>query len=364
MKRSKIWTSLKGTAAIMALAGTTGLTAHAMTLQPTLADPSLHLKLIASAPHGLIQPDDLTLMHGHLFVSYQNNIQGDGTFNKGGKNWSAVVEYSTSGKMLGQWHIVGHCDGLQADPAHNRLIATVNEDNNSSLYIIRPSASTAQQVQHLQYDVSPAKLNAPSPKFPAGGSDGIAIQNGHYYISGSSPAPDNHGVFDKTALFGATISGKKVALSTALRANATAMNETTGVPMKMNISDPDSSFVVPKSARLFGGDVGLVSQNDADVIFIHNIGTAHQSQNIVPVGTNINDLAWATRSQGTLYMTDSPTGKIYAVSGKFTPGTVFVTSPGDAGVAAFLGTVDLKTGIVTPMGVGFGSPEGLIFVAK
>jgi hypothetical protein len=44
-----------------------------------------------------------------------------------------------------------------------------------------------------------------------------------------------------------------------------------------------------------------------------------------------------------------------------TENTVYTESPNDSGVASFLGTVDLTTGFVTPFGVGFGKPSGLVW---
>jgi len=46
----------------------------------------------------------------------------------------------------------------------------------------------------------------------------------------------------------------------------------------------------------------------------------------------------------------------------FVPGTTYTIAPSDSGVASFLGTVDLTTGIITPVLLGFTSPTGLLFV--
>ena len=53
--------------------------------------------------------------------------------------------------------MVGKVDGLTADPPNRRLIATVNEDLNSSLYVLQPDLPTPQ-IQHYAYDPSPAEL--------------------------------------------------------------------------------------------------------------------------------------------------------------------------------------------------------------
>ena len=59
-----------------------------------------------------------------------------------------------------------------------RLIATVNEDANSSIYTITPGAPRAAQVQHYRY-------NRPLPH--KGGTDAISIYHGRVLISASAP---------------------------------------------------------------------------------------------------------------------------------------------------------------------------------
>jgi hypothetical protein len=40
--------------------------------------------------------------------------------------------------VIRQWDIKGKCHGLTANPARGLVIATVNEDANSSIYTIAP----------------------------------------------------------------------------------------------------------------------------------------------------------------------------------------------------------------------------------
>jgi hypothetical protein len=60
-------------------------------------------------------------------------------------------------------------------------------------------------------------------------------------------------------------------------------------------------------------------------------------------------------------VTDATLNATYVVGGNVTANTVYTESPNDSGVASFLGTVDLTTGFVTPFGVGFGKPSGLVW---
>lgn len=107
----------------------------------------------------------------------------------------------------------------------------------------------------------------------------------------------------------------------------------------------------------------LNSQGDGELIFVHAPGTAGQKVERLALGTQGgDDVAWTTSSTGTLYVVDAQAGDVYTISGHFKPDTVFIACPNDAGVAGFVGTVDLTTGVITPWAIGLGSPKGLLFV--
>jgi len=92
------------------------------------------------------------------------------------------------------------------------------------------------------------------------------------------------------------------------------------------------------------------------------IGTPNQVNTTLPIGDQINDIVWATSTQGTLYVTDTADNKVYAITGKLKKGTAFVAAPDDSGVGGFVGTIDLTSGIITPFATGMKSPHGLLFV--
>jgi hypothetical protein len=89
-----------------------------------------------------------------------------------------VVEFTGSGKVIRQWDLKGKCDGLTADPGRQLVIATVNEDANSSIYTITPGAAPAAQIRHYRY-------NEPLPH--RGGTDAISIYHGQVLVSASAP---------------------------------------------------------------------------------------------------------------------------------------------------------------------------------
>ena len=125
----------------------------------------------------LAQPDDLTHFGPFLFTAFQNGVGPQGQPSSDGNTDSTVVEFTSSGHVIRQWDIKGKCDGLTADPVLRRVIATVNEDANSSLYTIDPVARTGG-IQHYAY-------NEPLPH--NGGTDAISIFEGQIFISASAP---------------------------------------------------------------------------------------------------------------------------------------------------------------------------------
>ena len=89
-----------------------------------------------------------------------------------------MVELTFEGRELGQWDLAGRVDGLTADPTLRGVIATVNEDANSALFVVRPDApSVTGQVTKFSYD----NLTH------GGGTDSIAVLDGRIFISASSP---------------------------------------------------------------------------------------------------------------------------------------------------------------------------------
>lgn len=77
---------------------------------------------------------------------------------------------------------MGHyrqADDVTADPEAGTVIATVNEDSNSALYVIHPDgSSSASAAKRYSY-------NEPLPH--AGGTDAISVNDGQLLISASAP---------------------------------------------------------------------------------------------------------------------------------------------------------------------------------
>lgn len=302
----------------------------------------------------LSKPDDISRLDGNFYVAFQNGVGSKGEPAPGGQTASTLVEYAADGKQLATWSLTGKVDGMSADVANHRIVATVNEDGNSSLFTVTPGA-TGQQVQHYSY--------SPNPLPHGGGTDAITFVNGAMYVTASAPAPNADGkTYAQAALFKVTLAGTTATATPVFTDNATATDATTGKPTTLNLSDPDSSELMPAAAPRFAGELLLDSQGDSQQIFLNHVGTAQQTATVLKLNTQVDDTAVAT-GPGTLYVTDGATNKVIAIKGAFAAGDVFTTVPNDSKVnPGTIGKIDLKTGTVSPFGKGFGSPKGLLFV--
>ena len=111
-------------------------------------------------------PDDITSLGGNIYVAFQNGVGPQGQASTTGNLDSTVVEFDGGGHVVGQWDLVGKCDGLTADPQTGEVIATINEDANSSLYLIT--------ARWQPPSITPTRGRSR----PNGGTDAISIYHG------------------------------------------------------------------------------------------------------------------------------------------------------------------------------------------
>ncbi|HWG61034.1 MAG TPA: hypothetical protein VG253_04910 [Streptosporangiaceae bacterium] len=104
-----------------------------------------------------------------IWTAYQNGINPDGTpGTPGGPTKTTMAGYDAkTGALVKTIAVTGKVDGLTADPALGRLIATVNEDSNSAFNLVNPAAGA---VSTYQYSPSPAVSGN-------GGTDSIAVRH-------------------------------------------------------------------------------------------------------------------------------------------------------------------------------------------
>lgn len=317
----------------------------------------------------LTGPDDLSFLDGHIYVGFQNGVGSQGEQSTSGNLDSTVAEFTLSGREVRQWDLKGKVDGLTADPFGGKVIATVNEDGNSSLYTISPD-----KVTHYTY-------SKPLPHH--GGTDAISIFHGQILISASAPGttglpapqPAYPAVYVVTLHLPSKVASVRPLFSDEATAKA-ANGPHAGKQVKLGLTDPDSSEVVPRVAAAFRGDFMLNSQGDQQLIFASVSGRWHQSLSVLSLPTSVDDTAWATRDFGALYTTDSTADTLDIVYGHLDTGTAYTavapcnansapsTCPAPGFGANYLGTVNLATGAVTRVHTSGSAvqPKGLIFV--
>ena len=343
-----------------------------------LSGQSLHHRYTKAGSHkkhreSLTQPDDITRIGGNLFTGFQNGVGPQGQASTDGNRDSTIVEFTPKGTVVGQWDIRGKCDGLTADPYTGQVIATVNEDANSSLYSINPRNG---QVTHYWY-------SRPLPHH--GGTDAISFYHGQMLISAS--APGTTGVAAPNPAYPAVYSvildrAKHAAFFRALFYDGSKATAANGPhfhkTVKLALTDPDSNDVVPPFAPRFGGDFMLTSQGDKEQIYVHGAGARHQQLSVLALSQSVDDTAWATAWHGAFYATDHGAGTVDVIAGTFWPGTALVavtpcnansapaTCPAPGFPANYLGQLNMYTGQITPVKLRGASlhPQGLIFVAS
>ncbi len=359
----------------------------ALTATQILAGSSLHHTFIpatstsdTTVSEPLTKPDDITRLGDELFVGFQNGVGPQGEPSPDGNTDSTIVGFGPSGHVLGQWDITGKADGVTADPALGAVIATVNEDANSSLDVIEPGAGPTGMVVPYHY-------NEPLPH--GGGTDAISVVDGRLLISASAPGTSGLPAPQPTypAVYSVTLDpGAKVATVTPVFNDgdaATVANVNSpqfGHSTALALTDPDSNEVVPGDAQRFGGQFLLTSQGDLQQIYVSDPGRAHQHLSVLSLSQAVDDTAWVTGSWGTLYATDSTHDTVDTVTGWFQPGqTLVAATPCGSNSAPsvcpvlpafppnYLGTLNPWTGQVQPLvvkGQPFVPQGGLLFLPR
>jgi len=198
--------------------------------------------------------------------------------------------------------------------------------------------------------------------FPApphqGGYDDLYFLNGKAFIAASNPTLDASGnnvfpAIDEIKLD----ANHTISLTPILMGNATVTDVTINTAVTLDLTDPDSLSTDGKGALV------LVSQGDSELITIANPGGAGQSVTRLTVGTQLDDTAYPS-GMGRLLVTDGVSGNTFWISKDtaFAAGSIYTQSPNDSGVTNFVGTVDPKTGFITPLAVGFTKATGMVFV--
>lgn len=340
MKNLGFWAPLR--AGLLVAVSASPLLAQS-TPAPQAAAP-YELSVFAQAPSGLSGPDSIAVLEGHVFVGY-----GDGHDPAGLDGLSSqIVEYRMDGSIVQTFTVLGHSDGLKVDPVTHLLWALQNEDANARLVILNPET---QERRVFVLGTGPH----------GGGYDDITFRGCQAYISASNPAPaDNPNT--QPAIVSIHFRGSTVDLEPVLLGNASAIDIPTGATTTLNLQDPDSMTLDPL------GNIVLDSQGDQELIIVSNPGSANQRvlhlpltwmspTGIAPVETD--DTNFATSSEGFILFADKGLNTVYKLTAPaFAPGTAYTAADG----GPFVGTLNLSTGLITPIVTGLANPGGLVFV--
>ena len=322
------------------------------------------LQTFATAPAGVTGPDDITFLDGRVFVGWQNGVGTKGEPGPTGQTSSTLVEYSRGGTTLRSWQLAGKLDGLGADPRSDVLIATVNEDGNSSLYTVRPDGRLRGRVRHYTYAPAPDSA-ATGGVFTGGGTDAVSVYQGEIVLSASNPS-----AADATAAFRVRLDRRTstARLYPTFADNATATDAVSGQSVTLALTDPDSNAVVPSSSPRFGGDFVLDSQGDQQLVFARGLRWDHPRLKRLALthgGTaaGVDDIRWAERAGGTLYIVDNKANAVYKLTGPFRAGEAFAAldTVGTASQTTELDTIDLRTGALSPLVTGFTAIKGIVW---
>ena len=334
------------TGAIAALAALAAAPATAGSALPRVVQPLTVHTILSGAAHGWKGPDDLTSVGNDLYVSFQNGVPSTGG-TTGTPTESTIVKlavHGTVGTGEATWQLTGKCDGLTADPEHHRVVATVNEDGNSSLYTVPTMGNGAPT--HYAYDANPLPHG--------GGTDSITIYHGGIYVVASAPAGGGPALYRITLHDGVAHLAAAPFYDSSL---ATVANAGSGNPtVNLALTDPDSSTVVPRQSARFAGDFMLDAQGDQQAVFASRLGTDGQRLRVLNLSQSVDDTAFATSAGGALVSTDSSANSVVLITGSFVPGTAYTSvTPGNANTPPVptppnhLGVIDLSTGTVSPV---------------
>jgi hypothetical protein len=314
------------------------ISASAVGADPT-ATPPYTLSTFATAPAGLSAPDSIAVLGDEVFIGYGDGHAADGS--DGLK--SQIVQYDMSGNIEHIYQVLGHNDGLKVDPSTNLLWALQNEDANPALVIIDPKTQLQRNFVFA------------SPTPHGGGYDDIVFRDCQVFISASNPSKDpNTG----PAIVKARLGDGTVQVTSVLAGNASAIDIPTDATVQLTLQDPDSMTLD------LTGDIVLDSQADHELIVVSDPGGPNQQASHLPLSlegkpVEADDTAFVTSTQGFILIADKVLNTVFKLSKEVFPPNAVYTAANSGPV---VGTLDMNTGVVTPIVTGLGNPGGMVFV--
>jgi hypothetical protein len=300
------------------------------------------LSVFAAAPQGSSAPDSVAVLRDRVFVGYGDGNLPDGSDGKS----TQIVEYAMDGSIRYTYTVKGHNDGVKVNPFTHHIWALQNEDAAPNLVIINPETHAQRKYKF-----------GPTPH--GGGYDDLVFRGCKVYISASNPANNpNTG----PAIVSVRFDGDYVDVESVLAGEASAIDIPTDATVKLNLQDPDSMTLDPL------GDIVLDSQADQELIIVGNPGSSEQRVERLPLSyktssgstrVEVDDTAFVTSTKGFILFADKTLNKVFKLEKRaFAPGEAYTAADG----GPFVGTLDLSTGVITPIVTGVKGPGGLIFV--
>ena len=286
----------------------------------------------ATAPTGATGVDSLCVFGNDVFAGYGNNVPTDGT---GGTATSTIVDYSLSGQVKHTYSLVGGNDGFRVDPSTGSLWILQNNDGSAMLDVLDKSGNITGYTYNVQSTTS--------------GYDDIVFQGGTAYLSATNPASSTD-----TVIYSA---------STTLPAPNGAV-QLTPILSAGNLVDTDSLALTPSGDLLLDDQgSGSAAPPPPSLTKVTNPGTPNQTSTVVDLvdatgkGISVDDTRFAPSGSTQLLVADNK-NTIYSVTGDFTANGAYTATKG----AGYVGSLDLATGLITPIASIPNSPHGLAFV--
>jgi hypothetical protein len=334
---------IKVVTSILYLSALSAVSTQPLDAGPTPVNPDYTVSVFAMAPAGFTNPGSMDTHLGDIFVAYTNNAAPNGSAGN-----SDIVEYSSTGQVIGTFEISGSACGIKYNPFDNTLWALRNQDAN-------PAVTTIQVITGTRTDLVYANAT-----LHGGGYDQVVFVNDQAFLSASNPKLNSQGQNIYPSIVEATRTGNQLYVSQILLGNATLTDVTAGTSVVSPQADPQSITIDPS------GDLVLDSQANGDLIFLRGPGFPNQVGFRLHLsdGTGnqvaVHDTVFPSATNGTIYVTDTTANVVYAVSSNaIPPNSAFSASPSNGTLLR----TDLITGQVTPIVTGFQSPHGALFVS-
>jgi PEP-CTERM motif len=318
------------------------------------ANPTATSSVFATgAAVGGSQPDSVTIGDGSVWIEYGNGADSTGA---GGS--STIVQYSTGGAVQHSYTISGLVDGLKFNSVTGMVWALQNNDGNATLSLINPTTHTV---------TGPLSYAAPPYAYgPNGGNgrgyDDVAFLGGKVYLSYTNPVNPTDPVLQ-------ILNNGNSPTGTLTTTNILTVSQT-----GISVPDIDSLKSTPN------GELVLTSEGDGPTTMnpvgtfslISNPGTMNQTVTNVPVtdasgalSEGMDDVLFPGVTQGTLFVTDTKTDKVYDVrlTGLDPNAPIIAFNGGSIGGFNEVAVVNPLTGVVeTPILTGLSSPHGMDFI--